>query len=140
VSARFKLNELLASTSVSRQINHRRRKTMLLTEERISIEHFERGTGWALRPEGACRGDVCVPLTPGPKGDSVDVAPLAKQLGMPIVRHSRDLAALGPASLGGKALTSAEAPDLVLPDFAGSEFDLRSLRGQKVVLVAWSPY
>jgi hypothetical protein len=140
VSTRFELDELLASTSVSRQINQRRRKTMLLTEDRIPVEQFERGTGWALRPEGACRGDVCVPLTPGPKGDRVDVAPLAKQLGMPIVRHSRDLAALGPASLGGKALTSAEAPDLVLPDFAGREFDLRSVRGQKVVLVAWSPY
>ncbi len=113
---------------------------MLLTEARIPTDEFERGTGWALRPEGACRGDVCIPLMTGPKGDEVDVAPLAEQLGMPIVRHSRDLAALGPASLGGRALTSAEAPDLVLPDFAGTDFDLRSLRGQKVVLVAWSPY
>lgn len=113
---------------------------MLLTETRIPTEEFERGTGWALRPEGACRGDVCVPLTAGSQGDDVDVVPLAEQLGMPIVRHSRELAALGPASLGGKALTSAEAPDLVLPDFAGRAFDLRSLRGQKVVLVAWSPY
>lgn len=113
---------------------------MLLSETRIPKEDFERGTGWALRPEGACRGDVCVPLTPGPQGDDLEVAPLAEQLGMPIVRHSRDLAALGPATLGGRALASAEAPDLVLPDFAGREFDLRSLRGQKVVLVAWSPY
>jgi hypothetical protein len=113
---------------------------MLLTETRIPREEFERGTGWALRPEGACRGDVCVPLPVGAEGDEVDVALLAERLGMPIVRHSRDLAALGPASLGGRALTSAEAPDLVLSEFAGRHFDLRSLRGQKIVLVAWSPY
>jgi hypothetical protein len=113
---------------------------MLFTESRISVEEFERGTGWAVRPEGACRGDVCVPLRSKPRGGDVDVAMLGKELGMPIVRHSEDLAALGPASLGGRALTSAEAPDLVLPDFEGQNFDLRSLRGQKIVLVAWSPY
>ena len=113
---------------------------MLLTESRIPKEEFERGTGWALRPEGACRGDVCVPLTGVADGVDVDVAKLAKQLGMPIVRHSPQLAALGPASLGGKALSCAEAPDLILPDLDGKDFDLRSLRGQKVVLVAWSPY
>jgi hypothetical protein len=59
---------------------------------------------------------------------------------MPIVRHSDELAALGPATFGGKALATAEVPELVLPDLEGSSFDLRSLRGQKVVLVAWSPY
>jgi hypothetical protein len=113
---------------------------MLLTETRMTKAEFERGTGWSIRPEGACRGDLCVPLSDGPRGDDVDVAVLAQELGMSIARHSRDLAALGPASFGGRALSSAEAPDLVLPDFAGNEFDLRTLRGQKVVLVAWSPY
>lgn len=113
---------------------------MLFTESRVSKVAFERGSGWSIRPEGACRGDLCVPLSDGPRGDDVDVAVLASQLGMSVVRHSPDLAALGPASLSGRALSSAEAPDLILPDFAGKEFDLRTLRGQKVVLVAWSPY
>ncbi len=114
---------------------------MILTTERVDRETFERGTGWALRPEGACRGDVCVPLTAAAiRDDAVDVAAVAESLGMPIVRHTKALAALGPASLGGRALTSATAPDLVLPDLDGKPFDLASLRGQKVVLVAWSPY
>jgi peroxiredoxin len=42
--------------------------------------------------------------------------------------------------LGGRALVSAEAPELVLDDLEGREFRLSSLRGQKVVLVAWAPY
>jgi len=113
---------------------------MLLSGSDVSVEDFERGTGWAIRPEGACRGDVCVPLRAKVEGDSIDVAAVASELGMPIVRHSPDLATLGPASLGGRALATAEAPELVLPDLDGEEFDLRSLRGQKVVLVAWSPY
>ena len=113
---------------------------MLLTG-RLDREAFERGTGWALRPQGACRGDVCVPLPDDAVSDArVDVASIADRLGMPIVRHSTALAALGPATFGGNALATAAAPDLVLPDLEGRAFDLASLRGQKVVLVAWSPY
>ena len=37
-------------------------------------------------------------------------------------------------------LTSAEAPDLLLPDWKGVEFALRSLRGRKVLLVAWASW
>jgi hypothetical protein len=48
--------------------------------------------------------------------------------------------AIGPESLGGRALVSAEAPELVLDDLERREFRLSSLRGQKVVLVAWAPY
>lgn len=113
---------------------------MLLTTDKVRSDEFERGTGWALRPEGACWGDVCVPLAGVALGDGVDVATLAERLGMPMVRHSADLATLGPATFGGHALFTAEAPDLILPDLEGNPFDLRSLRGQKVVLVAWSPY
>ena len=48
--------------------------------------------------------------------------------------------ALGPETLNGRALVTAKAPDLMLPDLSGQEFRLASLRGQKVVLVAWAPY
>ena len=114
---------------------------MLLTTNKVDREAFERGTGWTLAPEGACRGDVCVPLPGGGAGaDAVDVASVAEQLGMPIVHHSDELASLGPATFGGKVLATAEAPELVLPNLDGTPFDLASLRGQKVVLVAWSPY
>ncbi len=114
---------------------------MLLTAETVGRATFERGTGWALKAEGACRGEVCVPLKEGAaRDDAVDVAGVAERLGMPIVRHSDDLASLGPATCGGNVLVSAEAPELIRPDLDGNSFDLVSLRGQKVVLVAWSPY
>jgi hypothetical protein len=118
-----------------------RRDGMLLTTDQLDRRAFELGTGWKLEPEGACRGDVCVAL-PGDAFDDarVDVASVADRLGMPIVRHADALAALGPATFGGHALASATAPDLVLPDLEGRPFDLASLRGEKIVLVAWSPY
>jgi hypothetical protein len=113
---------------------------MILEHLHVSRREFEDGTGWALRPEGACRGDICVPLPEGGAG-TVDVAAVAPRLGMPLVHDEESgLSALGPASLGGHVLPSAEAPELELPELDGLEFRLSSLRGQKVVLVAWAPY
>jgi len=114
---------------------------MLITEPTVSRAEFEEGTGWQLKPEGACRGDVCIPLTDPPAGDRVDVAALAGQIGLPIVTdETHGVSAVGPASAGARTLVSAEAPELRLPDLDGNEFALSSLRGQKVMLVAWSPY
>ena len=114
---------------------------MLLTTDPLDPEVFERGTGWALRPEGACRGDACVGLQGGAvRGEVVDVEQVAELLGMPIVRHSDKLASLGPATFGGRVLSTAIETELILPDLEGQPFDLRTLRGQKVALVAWSPY
>jgi hypothetical protein len=72
------------------------------------------------------------------------VTVLADRLRMALVADERHgLWALGPAAAGptvGSGLDSAEAPDFVLPDLAGQPFELRSLRGRKVVLVAWAPW
>ncbi len=55
--------------------------------------------------------------------------------------HDADagLWAIGPESFGGRALVSAQAPELVLDDLDGNPFALSSLRGQKVVIVSWAP-
>ena len=107
----------------------------------IPRQEFETGTGWELKPEGACRGEVCIPLVDPPEGDSVDVAALASQMNLPLVAdENHPVWAVGPASVSGRTLISAEAPELVLPDLDGNPFALSSLRGQKVLLVAWSPY
>ena len=48
--------------------------------------------------------------------------------------------ALGPESLNGRALVSADASDFCLPDLDGNEFQITSLRGRKVLIAAWAPY
>jgi hypothetical protein len=113
---------------------------MILDKLTINRADFESGTGWQLKPEGACKGEVCIPLHPAP-GATVDVAKTAAQMGLPLVEdREHGLWALGPESIGGRALTTAEAPDLRLPDLDGNEFRLASLRGQKVLVYAWAPY
>ena len=115
---------------------------MLLDRLRVPLTEFEAESGWSLKPQGACRGDVCVPLpADAVQDDVVDVRAVAERLGMPLV-HDADagLWALGPETLSGQALPTAAAPDLALPMLDGDEFRLSSLHGRKVVMVAWAPY
>lgn len=104
----------------------------------VSAEDFTAATGWEIKPEGACKGEVCVPLAPTA---GFDLAATAERLRMAVVQdEAAGLWAIGPEALGDRALVSAEAPELALSDLDGQEFRLSSLRGQKVLLVAWAPY
>jgi hypothetical protein len=105
----------------------------------VSAAELARESGWRLTPEGLCREDRCVPFT-AHDPEAVDLASVAAALGMPLVRDERHaLWALG-AEAGGHALVTATAPDLELPDASGAPFRLSSLRGQKVLLVAWASW
>ena len=112
---------------------------MILETIEVDPAELERRTGWQIKPQGACKGDRCVPLPPA-AGGRVDARLLAERLGMPLVRDEPSgLWCLGPEA-GGRALSDVQAPDLVLPDIHGREFRLRSLRGSKVLLVAWASW
>ena len=117
---------------------------MILTSLDIDVEALEARTGWSMKPEGACKGDVCVVLAEGVvTGGRVDVPRLAERLGMPIVvDDEHGLVALGPdTAVSGRALATAALPPIVLPDVrTGEPFDVGSLRGQKVVILAWASW
>ena len=116
---------------------------MILTSlDQVSRSAFADRTGWDAKPEGMCRGEVCVPA-PGalaPDG-TLDVGVVAARLGMPLVHDdTHGVWALGPATATGKALSTAVAADPELIARDGSPFRLSSLHGRKVLLVAWSSY
>jgi hypothetical protein len=114
---------------------------MILTSLEVDSKAFEDHTGWALKPEGACKGDVCVPLPQtGACSGTLDARIISQRLGMPLI-HDADAAVwcLGPEAMG-HALTTAKAPELELPDWQGTPFRLSSLRGQKVLIVTWSSW
>jgi hypothetical protein len=112
--------------------------------DRLSLrpDELHAATGWEIKPEGACKDDECVPLSgidPGPDG-TIDIRAFADRMGMPLAAdHEHALWALGPRA-GGHVLDSADLPDLVLTDFHGNAFDVASLRGRKVLLVAWASW
>lgn len=112
---------------------------MIFTTSNVPVGEFERVAGWRLKPEGLCRGERCVPFRAADPA-AVDLAAVAEALGMPLVHDARyELWALG-AEAGGRALKSAIAPELELPDFRGTSFRLSSLRGTKVLLLAWASW
>jgi hypothetical protein len=115
---------------------------VILTELAVDADAFARRTGWESKPEGLCQEDRCVPAPGVDRGDgTLDVTVLADRLGMPLV-HDEDHAlwALGPATATGRALSTAVAPDVELPDRSGNPFRLSSLHGRKVLLVAWASW
>jgi hypothetical protein len=115
---------------------------ILSTLERVTAHDFADHTGWEPKQVGLCRGDVCVPAPGSLRPDgTVDVEVAAQRLGMPLVHDElHRLWALGSATLGGKALATATATDPELLTRDGAPFRLSSLRGRKVLLVAWASY
>ncbi len=116
---------------------------MLLDAPTVTPEALAARTGWVAKPEGLCKGDVCVPAPGADRGDgTLDVAVVADRLGMPVVSDDEHgVRVLGPATVGtGRALQSAAAADPELVDADGNPFRLSSLHGRKVLLVAWASW
>lgn len=112
---------------------------MIFTSSRVPLAEFERVTGWLAKPEGLCRADRCVPFRVSDAA-TVELGAAAEALAMPLVHDAgHGLWALG-AEAGGRALRSVVAPELELPDFRGASLRLSSLRGTKVLLVAWASW
>jgi hypothetical protein len=114
---------------------------MLSTSRLLKPADLERATGWVIKPEGACKDDRCVPLGESVERDGlIDLDAFANRMQMALVHD----AAAGIWSLGtetsGRALSTAVAPEFSLPDVNGDVFELRSLRGRKVLLVAWASW
>jgi hypothetical protein len=117
---------------------------MIIHGPLVDEASFSARTGWEIKPEGACKGDVCVPLPADAHADggTLDVVVVAERLGMPLVTDdTKRISAIGPeTAVTGRALTTARAPELELPDADGNPFRLSSLLGQKVLLVAWASW
>ena len=115
---------------------------MLVTSvtEPVDTAELERRTGWAIKPEGACKGHLCVPLPRD--GSPLTAEVLRAKLGMPLVGGDDvGIWALGPATAGeGRALDTADVPDIELPDVEGNPFKLSSLHGRKAIVVAWASW
>lgn len=129
--------------TVERCVGQRYVCRMILTSlEGVTAEQFAEHTGWAPKAAGLCRGEICVPAPGSLRDDgTVDVVAASARLGMPMVEdRSHGTWAVGPATLGGRALATATAADPELIARDGNPFKLSALHGRKVLLVAWASY
>ena len=105
--------------------------------------------GWEYKPEGLCRGPLCVPVPPaaswvrGRGADlRVDLTGLSRHMGQPVAASpERAVWSIGPAAEDvADRLLSLDAPDFTLPDLDGRPHTLSSFRRRKVFLLAWASW
>lgn len=108
-------------------------------------------TGWEVKPEGVCRGEICVPLTEDRAGallaerdgaQWLDVAGFADYLGQPMARDDATgtwYFGPGPEERRGH-LDMLDAPDFELPDLDGRMHRLSDHKGKKVLLALWASW
>jgi len=107
------------------------------TSDLPRINEFE------LKPEGACRADLCVPV---PKtmvsGEYFDFSGFAKLTGQAEVGDAptRTWSYGEMPVLRGAFLESRVAPDFSVPDRQGRNVKLSDFRGKKVLVVTWASW
>jgi hypothetical protein len=117
----------------------------------LDAAELKRLAGWELKPEGLCRGDLCVPIPPGretafaSKRDGanwINFGALADLLGKPWAGDSKHRAWFfgAEAAERGNTLRTLHAPDFELPDLEGKTHRLSDYRGRKVFLLAWASW
>ncbi len=117
----------------------------------LRLDDLTRASGWVLKPEGACLGDVCVPLPAGRRDRFVrghgrdprfNLAELARFLDNPaIVDPATNTWCVGEsANARSEQMASLQAPDFTLPDLSGRTYSLSDFRGTKVFLLAWASW
>jgi hypothetical protein len=115
----------------------------------LAPAELTRAGGWELKPEGLCRGSLCVPVPPGApwvRGQGadarVDLTGLSRHMGQPVAASPEHSAwSIGEAAEdAADRLRSLDAPDFTLPDIDGRMHTLSSFRGRKVFLLAWASW
>ena len=112
---------------------------------------FESVTGFSLKPEGFCRGALCVPVPPAraaqvrrgsASNGAINIAAFAALTERPWVgSDAGDCWVLEePAAARNDALQSLAAPDFELPDLRGVPHRLSDYRGLKVLLASWASW
>jgi hypothetical protein len=114
----------------------------------VAGPELARTLGWELKPEGVCRGPLCVPVPPARRSEvvradgAVNLAALARLRGQAVAHDDeRSTWAFGASSdVRGGTVRSLEAPDFTLPDLDGRPHSLSEARGKKVVLASWASW
>ena len=115
----------------------------------LSLDDLRATTGWELKPQGVCLGEVCVPIPAAREADFVradgtqfNLAALARQLKQPAVHDGAHAVWFfgEAASTRNNTLQSLQAPDFTLPDLDGKWHALSEYRGRKILLVSWASW
>ena len=116
----------------------------------ITTADLKRTTGFELKPQGVCQGELCFPVPKPRKEEFVrtsvgkswfNLVAFANLVQQPVA-HDNALAVwyFGLRSDQRQVLFSLKAPDFTLPDMSGKSHSLSDFRGKKVLLVTWASW
>ena len=117
----------------------------------LTLADLTRVSGFVLKPQGACLGELCIPV---PKAREkaflrqeagkkwFNLSELARVLRQPEVEDlSHSIRLFGPRPEARmKTLETLEAPNFTLPDWKGTPRSLTGFRGKKVMLITWASW
>jgi AhpC/TSA family len=116
----------------------------------IMSADLKRATGFALKPQGVCRDELCFPMPKAREREFVrksagkswfNLVAFAQLVEQPIA-HDEGLSVwyFGLRSDQRLLLSSLKAPDFTLPDMKGKTHSLSDSRGKKVLLLTWASW
>lgn len=116
----------------------------------VSGEDLTRISGFEVKPEGACLGDICIPLRESNTdlvvtrdgAQWINASALARTVHQAVASDAEngvwsfgEVPAIVQSTLG-----SAKAPDFALKDREGNTVRLSDFRGKKVLLMTWASW
>jgi hypothetical protein len=96
---------------------------------------------FTLKPQGACREDVCIPIPTDLKsGEWFNLTGFARRTGEVVVSDTGVWSFGEIPVMGGRYLSSRMAPDFAVPDRQGKIVHLFDFRGKKVLVITWASW
>lgn len=96
---------------------------------------------FTLKPQGACREDVCIPVSKNiRRGEWFNLTGFARKTGEAIVSEAEVWSFGEIPLLRGSFVNSRVAPDFAAPDRKGRLVHLSDFRGKKVLVVTWASW
>jgi hypothetical protein len=97
--------------------------------------------GFELKPQGACREDVCIPVDGKLRqGAFFNLTGFAQKVHQPVVADSGVWSFGDIPFLRSAFVESRIAPDFAVPDRKGRAVHLSDFRGKKVLIVTWASW
>lgn len=109
----------------------------------IRTRDLPRVNGFELKPQGACRADLCIPIPKAmTRGEFFNLTAFANKAGQTVVAEpAARVWSLGEMrALGGGLASSRVAPDFEVPDRRGRPVHLAGFRGKKALVVTWASW
>ena len=117
----------------------------------IPAADLQPATGWELKREGVCRGEMCVPLAPGDRNRILgefdatvwfNLTKFASLIEQPIASDTQERVwSFGPPGWDWRTRTATVvAPDFTAPEPNGQLHALHDLLGRKMFLLFWASW